>query len=690
MTDTLPEAYQPGPFEEDRPRPHDAESYVEESNTIGGPVDPAPEPATLYGTIVRLQDTRRVPIVPAWLRNADQRRAFVHQFAGLVGYLFLRHLTRSPKYAVKVAYLAPWGLLKLLRRQLRWASHAELTSLMQVAASKNDLDHGAHYADKVAAARKARFSALAAEMFLLAGLFVVMRYAAPAWAQSVVLVALALTLAWVGQPADKPFIDRVLDGPKFTRLTAEMVRNALVVIGVTGIKDPRQLEFPAPGIHREGPGWLARVNLPAGVEATSVMEKRTALSSALRLPVDQIWPDKGPDHDGQLDLWVGYMPSSKMGQPTWELTRRNAQTSVFELEPFATDARQRVVGTVLFETNYLVAGQPGSGKTYGARALATIGLLDPTAELKIAEFKGTGDFLDFQPFCSTYVVGVDDEAFQTGREIIAWSLAECERRGKRILAAKKRGEAPLGKVTPELAARKGSGLHPIVIVLDEVHELFAAYPDAADDAERAIKRGRALNIIYIIATQIPDKTSLPPNIVRCVTIRWAMSLGGQMENDMVLGTGAYKAGLSATVYRPKIDAGWGIVKGLEKPGSLRSFFPKPEQIAAIMARAAELRGTTPVSSADEEKIQARDMLADAWSVLQTGESGMPWEVLAERLAAMWPEFYAGITAEMVRESLARYNVPTQDVKVGRKNIKGARRTAIDAALLARQIDAEAA
>jgi S-DNA-T family DNA segregation ATPase FtsK/SpoIIIE len=663
----------------------DAESYVEEPETVGGPVDAEPEPATLYGTVTRLREVERPPIVPAWLRNAEQRSAFVRQFAGLVGYTVASHAWKSPKYLAKLAVFAPWGALTLLGRQIRWATHPQLTEMMNAAAKQGDLDHGPGVAGKVAVARRARFLGLGAELLAVLLGVLALRAFAPSWASWLSLVVALPVLAWVGRPADKPIIDRVVNGPKFVRLTAEMVRKALVDISVTGIKEPGQLKFPAPGVHREGPGWLARVDLPAGVLATAVMEKRTALSSALRLPVDQIWPDKGPDHDGQLDLWVGYMPSSKMGQPTWALTRRNAQTSVFTPQPFATDARQRVVETGLFETNYLVAGQPGSGKTYAARTLATIALLDPTAELKVAEFKGVGDFLDFQPFCSTYVVGVDDEAFQTGRDIIAYALAECERRGKRILEAKRRGEAPLGKVTPELAGRKGSGLHPLVIVLDEVHELFTSDPDAADDCERAIKRGRALNIIFILATQIPDKTSLPPNIVRCVTIRWALSLGGQMENDMVLGTGAYKSGLSATVYRPKIDAGWGIIKGLEHPGSYRSMFPSESQTKAIMERAAELRGTTVVAGPDAEKIKARDMLADAWAMLNDGESGMPWDVLAQRLAEAWPEFYEGITADMVREALARYDVPTQDVKVGRRNIKGARRTALNAALQARQI-----
>ena len=79
--------------------------------------------------------------------------------------------------------------------------------------------------------------------------------------------------------------------------------------------------------------------------------------------------------------------------------------------------------------------------------------------------------------------------------------------------------------------------------------------------------------------------------------------------------------------------------------------------------------------------------ADVRAVLQPGESGVPWSVLAERLAELAPE-YAGITADMLRESLARFGVPSQDVKVGRNNLKGARRTALDDADQRRQIGPE--
>lgn len=669
-------------------RPGDAESYVHEPNVIGGPVDPPAEPATLYGTVVKLQDSRRAPIIPAWLRNSDQRKAFARQFAGLALYLVGLHTTRAPKYLGKMAVFAPWGLLVLLGRQIRWATHPDLSSMMQAAAKRNDLDRGPHIAAKVAEARKARFAALGGEILGVLAVALLLWLAAPAWAVYAALAVAVPVFAWVGRPADKPIIDRVLDGPRFTRLTGEMVRRAVVDLGI-GVKEPGQITFPSPGVHKDGPGWLARFNLPGAIVATKVLEKREGLAASLRLPIDQVWPEVGPDHPGQVDLWVGYMPSSRMGQPTWDLAKPNARTSVFDAHPFGTDARQRPISTVLFERNFLLGGQPGSGKSFGARTFATIAALDPTCELKVAEFKGTGDFLDMAHLCTTYAVGVDDEAFQVGIDIIDWALAECERRGRRIRAAKERGEAPLGKVTPELARKKGSGLHPVFILLDEVHELFAYDKETADKAERAIKRGRALGIIIVLATQIPDSKSLPSNITRCVTVRWCMSVGGQVENDMILGTGAYKRGLSGTAYRPGADAGWGVMVGLEKPGSVRSFFPMPDVAAAIIARATQLRGGAVVGD-QAEKVKARDMLADARAVLLPGEAGVPWEVLAERLAELAPETYAGITAAMVREALARYDVPSQDVKVrvdgDWTNVKGMRRKALEAAEVKRAIE----
>jgi S-DNA-T family DNA segregation ATPase FtsK/SpoIIIE len=656
----------------------DAEVHVVEPDVLGGPVDPPLEPRTLYGTIVDSHDHRRPPVIPAWLRNRQQRRAFARQFRAMVGYQVAFHAVRSPKYAAKMLVFAPWGAAVLAGRQIRWWWHPELSALMQQAVTDKDIGAGLSTDGRLRSARLWRGMILGGEAVAVSCGVAVDLAVAPGWVQFLSAAAALPLLARAGRPADGTIVDRTSTGPRFTRLTAEMVRNALVNAGI-GVKEPGSLRFPPPGIHRDGPGWLARVDLPAGMVAVKAIEARENLSSALRLPVDQVWPARGPDHAGQLDLWVGYLPVSRMGRPTWSLARPNARTSVFEANEFATDERQRPVSTVLFERNFLIGGVPGSGKTYAGRAVVSIGMLDPTCELKIAEFKGVGDFIDLRHLCTTYIVGIDDQALDAGEALIEWGLAEAERRGRRILAAKQRGDAPEGKVTPELAARPGSGLHPVMIAIDEAHELFLHSKSAGESMERLVKRGRALNIIVVLMTQLPDAKSVPPGITRSVNLRWCLAVMDHIANDQILGTGAYKRGDAATGYRPGDDAGWGITAGIPNAKAARSHFPDEATWKAMVAQATRLRGATPVGGR-EEQVFTRDVVADTLGMFAPSERGLHWQILAERLADRLPEAYPDVTAEAISAWLRSRGIDSVDVRFAGATRKGCRRDQLQLAL----------
>lgn len=664
---------------------YDAERYESGTEVLGGPVDAQDERPTVFATILASHDAPRRPIVPAALRNPDQRKQGTKLAVAVAVHHTGYHLTRSPKYAAKVLLWSPVGVFRGGWRIIHWLWDLEGQGKRQAAASAGSITDYM----TVSAQRDRRVGIrmrllLPPAIALLVALVLFVELAPLLWHVIALLIVLP-SLAVIGRPADKPITDRVTIGEAFVRLTAEQVRAALVSMGIRGIKDPADLRFPEPGIHKDGPGWLARVNLPAGVEVTDVLERRGRLSSALRLPVDQVWPSAGPDHAGQLDLWVGFQPSSKMGQPRWSLASDKARTSVFTEWEFGTDQRQRQVRTSLFARNFLIGGVPGSGKSYGARTLAMIAALDPTCELKIAEFKGTADFGDLAPLCSEYYCGVDDEALQGGAGIIAWGLAEAERRGKRIRAARERGEAPEGKVTPELAAKPGSGLHPVFILIDEAHELLCD-KQAADAAERLIKRGRALGLIVVLATQIPDAKSVPPNITRCVTMRWCLAVQDYQANDMILGTGAYKRGLSAAVYRPGLDAGWGIITGLAEPTSVRSHFPDEAIQKAMVRRATQLRGGVVGS---DEPVSTRDVLNDVRTVFRANEAFVSWQQIAARLAEHWPEFYAEITAGSIGVLARDLGAESGDGKDrgSSRTLKGLRLDGLTELLSQREIEA---
>ena len=57
-----------------------------------------------------------------------------------------------------------------------------------------------------------------------------------------------------------------------------------------------------------------------------------------------------------------------------------------------------------------------------------------------------------------------------------------------------------------------------------------------------IKIGRALGVFLILATQRPYKDSLPTVVCGNVSTRFCLKVAGQVENDMMLGTSAYKNG----------------------------------------------------------------------------------------------------------------------------------------------------
>jgi DNA segregation ATPase FtsK/SpoIIIE, S-DNA-T family len=648
----------------------DAETVQVGEVIEGVPVDPDDVPLTTTWTSITTRP--RVPIIPAWLRDRHEFQARVRVAADLAGYTVLFYLTRAPKYAAKTAWYAPKGLFRTVGRVLHWASAEEGNwNLRQHAASSNDAyTWQALNRTRSKEARGRWWLVVPSTLVLTVTLMVLAASdAVPRRGWWAALAALVIAMARVGRPIDTPIIDRVSDGPKFTKLTAEMVRSAFANLGLARMKDPSSIAFKHPGIHRDGPGWLARIDLPEGMEAVKVLEKRDAMSSALRLPVDQVWPTAGPDHAGQVDLWVGYKPASKMGKPRWPLTDENARTSYFELNEFGYDQRLRPIKMKGAGMNVLVGGRPGSGKSFAGRSIVTTFLLDPTVEVKIAEYKGTGDFLDMEPLCSTYVCGLSDEDFAAGLAILNWGLAEAERRGKRIKDAYVRGEAPDRKVTPELAAKPGSGLHPVVIVIDEAHELFGdstVGKEAGLAAERLAKRGRALGITLIIITQIPDKDSLPTGITRNIGIRWCLAVPDQVANDMILGTGAYKRGITGTIYRPDIDAGWGVLTGLAEPTAVRNHFPTPEEAAGILARATALRHGRKVGGANLPS--ARDLLADLLDV--AAANGQHWDTAAPALTERWPEAYPALSQDALSELARSRGLASVDVKVSGRVRKG--------------------
>lgn len=648
--------------------PDDAESVVIEGTVLGKPVDPPDEPKP-FGPRRRGE---RAPVLPPWMASrsalADTGRWLVRE----VKYYTAFHAVRLPKYVAKVLVFAPVGAARTVVRLVRWASAEDGNwELRQAAANRGDADTWLKLdarRQRQAQWRWPLVTGLGA--MVTAGTAVLMFGDVPVWWRLGAAAVALPVLARLGRPADKPITDRVSQGKAYRKLTAELVRRALLSLQLSGInsavaKDPNAISFPVE-IHRDGPGHLAIVDLPYGVEAAEVIARRGKLASGLRLPLDQVWPEPAPGHTGRLALWVGFEPASQMRQPAWPLLK-GGQVDVFKPFPFATTPRMNVVDASLMYRNWLFGGQPGSGKTFALRLLALAAALDPRVELRIYEMKGVGDFKALEPVCAEYGNGFDDDTLAACAQLIDWLYEECQRRSKRIDHYAALGKAPENKVTPELASLKGSGLHPLVVVLDELQELMLSPHGkrAGEILEKVIKLGRALGVILLIGTQIPDKDSLPTGITRNVNTRFCLSVADQTANDMILGTSQYKLGHRATVFKPGPpseggEAGWGILRGIGETGARCSFYVDSDQAARIIARAVALRtaaGTLPAEGTQTREARpSYDVLTDVATVWPDGEDAVWNETLLERLAELRPEVYANWKPVQLTSALAPYGV----------------------------------
>ncbi|WP_433138991.1 FtsK/SpoIIIE domain-containing protein [Actinomadura nitritigenes] len=647
----------------------DRESVLIGTVVKGAPVDPPDEPRP-FGR----RTGKRAPVLPPWIASRTAVRDTARWTIREIRYYLAFHSVRAPKYAAKMAVYAPVGTVRTITRALHWASAEEGNwHLRQLAADKGDADTWL----KLDARRQRQaqwrwivVGALAAAI-AAATLYLVFGHVPVWWRLLAAVIALPL-LARMGRPADKPITDRVTNTGAYRKLTAELVRRALLNVQLKGItsavaKDPGAISFPVE-IHRDGPGHLAIVDLPYGVEASEVIARRGKLASGLRLPLDQVWPEPAPGHTGRLALWVGFEPASQMRQPKWPLLK-GAKVDVFAPFPFATTPRMDVINALLMGRNWLFGGQPGSGKTFALRLLALAAALDPRVELRIYEMKGVGDFKPLAPVCTEYGNGFDDDTLAAAAQLIDWLYAECQRRSKRIEHYADLGKAPENKVTPELASLKGSGLHPLVVVLDELQELMLSPHGkrAGEILEKVIKLGRALGVILLIGTQIPDKDSLPTGITRNVNTRFCLSVADQTANDMILGTSQYKLGHRATAFKPGPpseggEAGWGILRGIGETGARCSYYVDADAAARIVEHAIALRtdaGTLPAEATQTREAPAYDVLTDVATVWPAGEDAAWNETLLERLTDLRGEVYATWKPAQLTAALS-----THGVKVG--------------------------
>jgi len=325
----------------------------------------------------------------------------------------------------------------------------------------------------------------------------------------------------------------------------------------------------------------------------------------------------------------------------------------------------------MVQHNWLIGSLPGQGKTGVVVVLVSGAALDPTDELWLHELKGSGDLDAYERVAHRFVSGIDDESIGYAADSLTLLKAEVMRRTPALKQLPKE-VCPDKRVTRQIADRRALGLHPLICVIDECQNLFAHArygAQAGADAEFIIRIGRGVGVVLVLATQRPDKDSLPTGVSGNVSIRFCLKVAGQVENDMILTTGAYKRGLNAALLRPGIDAGIGYLLGATPTPTVACAayldVAARERVAArahaLRQAAGTLSGHALGEAPESAAVASATLLADLLAVTAASEKKVWNQTAVARLAELRPEVYGGWKAETLTAALKPFGVAVDQV-----------------------------
>ncbi|HEV2345217.1 MAG TPA: FtsK/SpoIIIE domain-containing protein [Actinocrinis sp.] len=401
------------------------------------------------------------------------------------------------------------------------------------------------------------------------------------------------------------------------------------------------------GAVEDGAGWHAQLMLPQGVSVEMINRRKNLLASnLLRKPIE-VWPSEPDNKPGVLDLWVAHPGTLTGPVPPWPLLKTGT-ADYFKGVPVAVTLRGEAIRAGLMAKNYMIGGIMGTGKSSATRAIVLGAALDPLVEIEVYVMAYNADYDLMRPRLSVLVKGDEDEDVEKALKALRRLRSEVTRRGQLLEEA---GEL---KLTRELAARD-KRMRPRVVVFDECHELFMHKTygaEAAELAEKVMKKARKTGITLVWVTVSPAKDSIPKEVTRNTSNRVAFAVGDHYANDGLLGTGKHRSGITATTLNPSTDIGTSVTVGFTaNPFDIARWqYLSDDDVPAIIDRACKARAGIERTALDQAPTVVVDHLADVLAVLGD-EPRMRTTVVLQRLASLRPEVYEGWSGERLKAVL---------------------------------------
>jgi hypothetical protein len=316
-------------------------------------------------------------------------------------------------------------------------------------------------------------------------------------------------------------------------------------------------------------GWRARFRLARGQTIDDVRAKLPGIESGLGVfrGAARIYPT--PDdlaHRFELRVLESDPHADAISWPGPSVA---SITEPIDLGPFEDASPAKVV---LLRRHGLLGGVSGSGKSGGLNVL--MGNLTACADVVIwAIDLKRGMELGPWSSCIARLATTPAEA----RTMLADAVAVLEARAAMLAASGQRVWQP----SPDMPA--------LVIVVDEYAELADEAPEATADADSVARRGRAVAVTLIAATQRPTQKAMGQGALRSqMDVRISFRVRERKDVELILGQGMLAAGWHAhTLNAP----GKFLISAPEHdtPRRARAYLVTDEAVTANAARRAGQR-----------------------------------------------------------------------------------------------------
>ena len=177
----------------------------------------------------------------------------------------------------------------------------------------------------------------------------------------------------------------------------------------------------------------------------------------------------------------------------------------------------------------------------------------------------------FDGLATVLIQGPTDEHVIAATEMLEAAVVEMEQRIARLEAS-----GATDGVTRDMARKRGSGFHPIFLIVDEAQVAFMCPATGPDKrpyggtkatsryfmaARKLHNQGRAVNVVLWEGTQDPTDQNLPKLVREGAHIRASLVVGTEEQARMALGDKAINGGAAPHKLRQGLDKGTLVVAG---------------------------------------------------------------------------------------------------------------------------------